>query len=184
MPSAGPWLDGSPVPAAGSSSARTRAGQGTCSSRALVSGGTSAGADVHVLGVCPTPALAYVTAAAGYAAGVMVSASHNPAPDNGLKVLDGQGMKLDDAQEDELENLLLGADELPSPLNEGMGRLVDARAEIDLLPGPSHRPSPDASRSDLRIHVDCAHGSGSALAPASSPRAARASRPISTHRTG
>ena len=53
---------------------------------ALMSGGTSAGADVHVLGVCPTPALAYVTAAAGYSAGIMVSASHNPADDNGLKI--------------------------------------------------------------------------------------------------
>jgi phosphoglucosamine mutase len=131
----------------------------------LVSGGTSAGADVHVLGVCPTPALAYITAAAGYAAGVMVSASHNPAADNGLKVLDGQGLKLDDSKEDELENLLLGADELPSPLNEGMGRLVDARAEIDLY--LRHRMAlARRSRSDLRIHVDCAHGSASAVAPA------------------
>jgi phosphoglucosamine mutase len=57
----------------------------------LVSGGTSAGADVHVLGVCPTPALAYVTAAAGYAAGVMVSASHNPAADNGPRSWTARG---------------------------------------------------------------------------------------------
>jgi phosphoglucosamine mutase len=130
----------------------------------LVSGGTSAGADVHVLGVCPTPALAYVTGAAGYAAGVMVSASHNPAADNGLKVLDGQGLKLDDAREDELEMLLLGADELPSPPNEGLGRLVDARSEIDLY--LEHRTAlARRSRSDVRLHVDCANGSASAVAP-------------------
>jgi phosphoglucosamine mutase len=105
-----------------------------------------------------------VTAAAGYAAGVMVSASHNPAPDNGLKVLDGKGMKLDDAQEDELERLLLGADELPGPLNDGLGRLVDARSELDLY--LEHRIAlARRSTSDLRIHVDCAHGSASVVAP-------------------
>jgi hypothetical protein len=94
---------------------------------ALVSGGTSVGSDVHLLGVCPTPALAFVTADAGYSAGIMVSASHNPADDNGLKVLDGRGLKLDDAVEDELETLLIRSDELGSPTNSGLGRVVDAR---------------------------------------------------------
>ncbi len=72
-----------------------------------MSGGTSAGADVHVLGVCPTPALAHVTGAGPYAAGIMVSASHNPADDNGLKVLDGRGLKLDESLEDELATLVM-----------------------------------------------------------------------------
>ena len=98
---------------------------------ALMSGITSAGADVHVLGVCPTPALAHVTAAAGYGAGIMVSASHNPADDNGLKVLAGEGQKLDDALEDELATLVLRADELDNPTNSALGRIVDARAELD-----------------------------------------------------
>ncbi len=131
---------------------------------ALMSGGTSAGADVHVLGVCPTPALAHVTAAGSYAAGIMVSASHNPANDNGLKVLDGRGLKLDDALEDELATLVMRADELESPTNDGLGRIVDARADIERY--LEHRTGlARAIASDLRIHLDCANGSASALAP-------------------
>ena len=131
---------------------------------ALMSGGTSAGADVHALGVCPTPALAYVTAAAGYSAGIMVSASHNPADDNGLKILDGDGLKLDDAMEDELESLIFRSDELPSPSNDDLGRIVDARGDMDRY--MEHRLAM-ARRvgSDLRVHLDCANGSASMAAP-------------------
>ena len=75
----------------------------------------SMGADVHRLGVCPTPALAHVTACGHFGAGMMVSASHNPARDNGLKVFDGKGIKLEDAIEDEIEALMLRADELSGP---------------------------------------------------------------------
>jgi phosphoglucosamine mutase len=130
---------------------------------ALMAGGTSVGADVHVLGVCPTPALAHVTAVGDYAAGVMVSASHNPAEDNGLKVLDGKGLKLDDKLEDELETLIFRAEELGSPRNDDLGRIVDARA--DLRHYLDHRL--DMARrigSPLRLHVDCANGSASAVA--------------------
>jgi phosphoglucosamine mutase len=131
---------------------------------ALVSGGASAGADIHVLGVCPTPALAHVTAAREFAAGVMVSASHNPADDNGLKVLDSQGLKLDDALEDELATLVLRAEELTSPTNDGLGRLVDARPLLDVY--LEHRLGlARAVSSDLRVHVDCANGSASRVAP-------------------
>ncbi len=130
---------------------------------ALMSGGASAGADVHVLGVCPTPALAHVTAVGGYDAGVMVSASHNPADDNGLKVISGHGRKLDDEMEDELETLLMRAEELGAPRNGHLGRTIDARA--DLHHYLDHRLAL-ARRigSDLRLHVDCANGSASAVA--------------------
>jgi phosphoglucosamine mutase len=130
---------------------------------ALMSGGTSAGADVHALGICPTPALAHVTAVGDYAAGVMVSASHNPADDNGLKVLSGRGLKLDDEMEDELETLIIRSEELGAPRNHELGRVVDARA--DLHHYLQHRL--DLARaigSDLRLHVDCANGSASAVA--------------------
>jgi phosphoglucosamine mutase len=131
---------------------------------ALVSGATSAGADVHVLGVCPTPALAHVTAVGPFAAGVMVSASHNPADDNGLKVLDAKGLKLDDALEDELATLVLRADELDNPTNDGLGRLIDARADLDRY--LEHRMALARSiGSGLRVHVDCANGSASRVAP-------------------
>ena len=59
---------------------------------AIVAGATSLGIDVHVTGVVPTPALAYLARTGPYTAGIMVSASHNPAEDNGLKVLDADGL--------------------------------------------------------------------------------------------
>ena len=130
---------------------------------ALMSGGTSAGAHVHVLGVCPTPALAHVTGVGDYAAGVMVSASHNPAQDNGLKVLSGKGLKLDDEMEDELETLIIRSEELGSPRNDALGRVIDARADmshyLEHRLGMARRIG-----SDLRLHVDCANGSASAVA--------------------
>ena len=130
---------------------------------ALMSGGTSAGADVHALGICPTPALAHVTAVGDYAAGVMVSASHNPADDNGLKVLSGKGLKLDDEMEDELETLLLRSDELGAPRNDQLGRTVDSQA--DMRHYLDHRLGlARGIGSDLRLHVDCANGSASAVA--------------------
>jgi phosphoglucosamine mutase len=130
---------------------------------ALMSGGTSAGADVHALGICPTPALAHVTAVGDFAAGVMVSASHNPADDNGLKVLSGKGLKLDDEMEDELETLILRAEELGAPRNDRLGRVVDGRGELRHY--MDHRLGMARSiGSDLRLHVDCANGSASAVA--------------------
>ncbi len=133
-------------------------------SSALVAGATSMGVDVHRLGVCPTPALSFVTADAGYGAGIMVSASHNPADDNGLKVLDQRGLKLDDAAEDELEALMGRADELPGPTNGGMGREVDARAALDRY--RAHRIGlARQAPGGFRVSLDCAHGSGCAVAP-------------------
>jgi len=131
---------------------------------AVIAGGTSMGAQVHRLGMCPTPALAFVTDAGSYGAGVMVSASHNPADDNGLKVLDARGMKLDDEDEDELEALVWRADELSSPTNSGLGREIDARAQLhhyrEHRLGLAHR-----THSELKVALDCANGSGCEVAP-------------------
>ena len=115
-------------------------------------------------GMCPTPALAFVTDAGSYGAGVMVSASHNPADDNGLKVLDATGMKLDDEIEDKLEALVWRADELASPTNAGLGREVDARGRARPLPRASPRPGA-RTRSQLEVALDCANGSGCEVAP-------------------
>jgi phosphoglucosamine mutase len=131
---------------------------------ALVAGATSMGADVHRLGVCPTPALSFVTGDLGYGAGIMVSASHNPADDNGLKVLDQRGLKLDDRSEDELEALLWRADELPSPTNGGLGREVDGRAGLDSY--REHRIGlARGAQGAFRVSLDCANGSGCVVAP-------------------
>jgi len=130
----------------------------------VAAGATSMGSDVYRLGVCPTPALAFVTADLGYGAGIMVSASHNPADDNGLKVLDGRGLKLDDQMEDELEALVWRAEELPSPGNAGLGRDLDGRAGLERY--RLHRMALAARiHADLRVSLDCANGSASAVAP-------------------
>ncbi|HEV8545723.1 MAG TPA: phosphoglucosamine mutase, partial [Candidatus Limnocylindrales bacterium] len=79
---------------------------------AITAGATSLGVDVQIAGCVPTPALAYLAGLGEFAAGIMVSASHNPADDNGLKVLDKSGLKLDDAIEDEIEQLIWRTEEL------------------------------------------------------------------------
>ncbi len=131
---------------------------------AIVAGTTSMGVHAHRLGVVPTPALAHLTPDGRFEAGIMVSASHNPADDNGLKVLDGDGLKLDDPLEDELEALIWRSDELHGPRNDGLGREVDAR---DLLGRyVEHRLSLAAPiESGLRVVLDCANGSGGVVAP-------------------
>jgi phosphoglucosamine mutase len=130
----------------------------------VAAGAMSMGTDVHRLGVCPTPALAHLTATGGFGAGVMVSASHNPPRDNGLKVVDRNGMKLDDPVEDELESLQLRADEMPGPDNAGLGRDLDARGR--LAEYVEHRLElARRVRIDARLVIDCANGSGGAVAP-------------------
>lgn len=131
---------------------------------AVAAGAMSLGADVYRLGVCPTPALIHLTAAGAHGAGVMVSASHNPARDNGLKVVDGRGLKLDDPVEEELEALIFRADELAGPDNAGLGREIDATHALEDYVG--HRLEIAARcASDARLVVDCANGSAGDVAP-------------------
>jgi phosphoglucosamine mutase len=132
---------------------------------AIVAGATSLGVDVHVAGVVPTPALAYIADNGPFAAGIMVSASHNPAADNGLKVLDGDGLKLDDTIEDELEALIWRTEELAGASNDGLGRMVDATGRI--ADYRAHRIALAATVDASRLHlvVDAANGSGSVVGP-------------------
>jgi phosphoglucosamine mutase len=131
---------------------------------ALAAGASSLGTDVHLAGVVPTPALAHVAASGGFAAAVMVSASHNPADDNGLKVLDERGLKLDEPAEDALEQLMWRADELGGPRNSGIGRVIDAPTLLDRYRAHRLRLA-RATPSDLHIVLDCANGSGGVTAP-------------------
>ena len=132
---------------------------------ATVAGATSLGVDVHVVGVIPTPALAFIAGHGPFAAGIMVSASHNPALDNGLKVLDGQGLKLDDSVEDELEQLIWRSEELTGAPNHELGRMIDATGRLDDY--RAHRLGLAASvdARGLRLVLDAANGSGSAVGP-------------------
>ena len=132
---------------------------------AIASGATSLGVDVHVVGVIPTPALAFIAGQGPFAAGIMVSASHNPAADNGLKVLDADGLKLDDSIEDELEQLIWRTEELGGAPNDQLGRMVDASAR--LADYRAHRLGLASSIDGARWHLvlDTANGSGSVVAP-------------------
>lgn len=135
---------------------------------AVVAGLASAGVDVHRLGVLPTPAVSYLTDALGADLGVMLSASHNPAPDNGIKFFARGGHKLPDHLEDAVEARLGGAWQRPE--GPGVGRVYDASGETEhyvqhLLAALPHRLD------GLRVVVDCAHGAASTLAPEALRRA-------------
>ena len=135
---------------------------------AITAGATSLGSDVHRVGIVPTPALSFLTGGGDFAAGIMVSASHNPADDNGLKVLDRNGLKLDDGLEDELEQLIWRAEELGGVGNAELGRSIDASGRLDDY--RAHRiglaeGARAAGASGIRIVVDCANGSGGIVAP-------------------
>ena len=128
---------------------------------AVSAGLASSGVDVFDAGVLPTPACAYLTADLGADFGVMVSASHNPATDNGIKFFSRGGHKLPDDVEDQIE-AEFGKSMLP--IGEGVGeiaRFSDAedRYLIHLLSAMRNRLE------GLKIVVDCAHGAASAISP-------------------
>jgi phosphoglucosamine mutase len=156
---------------------------------AVVAGLASSGVDVLRLGVIPTPAVAFLTAALDADFGVMLSASHNPARDNGIKFFARGGLKLPDAAEDEIERRL--APVVPIPVRPttvpsttvpsttgltratlpelGFGRVTDASGEreryldhlLSTLPGSGSA----APLTGLRVVVDCAHGAAYEIAP-------------------
>jgi phosphoglucosamine mutase len=126
---------------------------------AIVAGATSMGVDVHLVGVVPTPALAYIAGTGKFAAGIMVSASHNPADDNGLKVLNEHGLKLDEDVEDELEQLIWTAEELPSASPEALGLAIQDHDLLDLYVQDRLKLAATIS-TKLHVVVDCANGSG------------------------
>jgi phosphoglucosamine mutase len=130
---------------------------------AIVAGATSLGVDVHVVGVVPTPALAHLARTGPFRAGIMVSASHNPSDDNGLKVLDSDGLKLDDAIEDELEALIWREGELGGETNATLGRRIEASAAIDAYRAHRIELARAIPAMGLRIVLDGANGSGGAL---------------------
>ncbi|MDR1999685.1 MAG: phosphoglucosamine mutase, partial [Frankiaceae bacterium] len=131
---------------------------------AVVAGLTSAGADVLRVGVLPTPAIARLSADYGADLGVMLSASHNPMPDNGIKLFAAGGAKLSDDVENRIEAMLLRAMDDERPFGAQVGRVRDApdaaaRYTDFLLAGLDHRLD------GLRVVVDCAHGAAAAVAP-------------------
>ena len=131
---------------------------------ALVAGFTSVGMDVVMVGPMPTPAVAMLTRSMRADLGVMISASHNPFHDNGIKLFGPDGYKLSDEAEAEIEALLDAAPPLAEPAQIGRARRIeDARGRYIHF---AKSTFPDALRLDgLRIVVDCANGAAYNVAP-------------------
>ncbi len=142
---------------------------------ALTAGLTSVGADVIQAGILPTPAVAYLTRAWQVDAGVMISASHNPVADNGIKFFSRDGFKLLDSIEDEIQTVieskapsgklsLLPTDGLPRPVGKDVGR-VQVRTDcldtyVDFL-----KSTVTTDLSGIRVVVDCGHGAAHKVTP-------------------
>jgi len=132
---------------------------------AIVAGILSTGANALLLGIVPTPTVAYLTRALRAAGGVVISASHNPAPDNGIKFFAADGYKLPDAAEEEIETLVFGKTTgIPSPVAGGIGRLVPVRDAAERYLNHALKAGPEELKG-FRIVVDCAHGAAYKLAP-------------------
>ncbi len=134
---------------------------------ALVAGFTSVGMDVFQFGPLPTPGVAMLTRSLRADLGVMISASHNPYTDNGIKLFGPDGQKLSDAREQQIEALMMNGLEkglAPSPKIGRAKRIDDAQARyIELVKGTFPR---NRRLDGLRVVVDCAHGAAYKVAPA------------------
>ncbi|MED1490707.1 phosphoglucosamine mutase [Bacillus smithii] len=131
---------------------------------ALVAGLLSIGAEVMRLGVISTPGVAFLTKVMGAQAGVMISASHNPVADNGIKFFGPDGFKLSDDEELEIEKLLdTNEDNLPRPIGKELGQVTDyfegVQKYIQYL-----KQTVDEDFEGIHIALDCAHGATSSLA--------------------
>ncbi|WP_378737313.1 phosphoglucosamine mutase [Nocardia brasiliensis] len=147
---------------------------------AVTAGLTAAGVNVLQVGVLPTPAVAYLTGLYDACFGVMISASHNPMPDNGIKIFAAGGHKLDDAIEDRIEALI--AEDVPlRPTGASIGRVVNASGARDhglVIPdqysvaGTHERyvehlvEATGQDLSGLTVVLDCAHGAAAEVGPA------------------
>ena len=157
---------------------------------ALAAGLASAGIDVVNVGIVPTPAVAQIALALGAAAGVVISASHNPFEDNGIKFFGPDGRKLPDRVEDEIEAILYRLDSLPRPTGGAIGKIVYDRSAVShyiesVIASITRGDSTADARTDrsflndrkssltantkpltgLRLAADCANGAAYELAP-------------------
>lgn len=132
---------------------------------ALIAGICSVGVDVYRLGVIPTPAIAFLTRKLEAMAGVVISASHNPFGDNGIKFFDSEGFKLPDEVEEKIEDIIEnGLDEMPNPTGEEVGRVkfIDngENLYLDFL-----KEQVPVDLTGLKIVLDCANGAASKISP-------------------
>jgi phosphoglucosamine mutase len=133
---------------------------------AISAGICAAGVDVVQVGVLPTPAIAYLTRAWGALGGVVLSASHNPFQDNGIKFFSADGFKLADAQEDHLERMVRHGAERPAPTGRDIGRIrIATEASAQYRDFARATLGDGASLAGMRVVLDCANGAAAAVAP-------------------
>ena len=131
---------------------------------ALASGLTASGADAYLLHVTTTPSVSYVTRTEDFDCGIMISASHNPYYDNGIKILNAKGEKLEDSVIEKIEQYLDGAmGEIPFATGEHIGRTVDYVAGRNRYMGYLMSLAVHSYRG-IKVGLDCANGSSSAIA--------------------
>ncbi|MCI9490536.1 MAG: phosphoglucosamine mutase [Dorea sp.] len=131
---------------------------------ALAAGLTASGANAYLLHVTTTPSVSYVTRTEGFDCGIMISASHNPFYDNGIKIINGKGHKMEAEVEEKIERYIDGeTSELPLAKKENIGRTIDYAAGrnryIGYLISLATR-----SFEDMRVGLDCSNGSAFAIA--------------------
>ena len=131
---------------------------------ALAAGITASGADAYLLHVTTTPSVSYVVRTEGFDCGIMISASHNPFYDNGIKVINGQGHKLEAEVEEKIEAYIDGkTEERPLATREDIGRTIDFAAGRNRYIGYLIS-LPTRSFKNIRVGLDCSNGSSSAIA--------------------
>lgn len=129
---------------------------------ALIAGVTSSGLDVILVGVVPTPAVAFLTRELGCSAGIVISASHNPLQDNGIKVFGGDGFKLAEEIELKIEGFI-STDDVPRPIGGDVGRVI-AKPEAVELYVQDLKKQVSVDLRGLRLVIDCANGATSSIA--------------------
>lgn len=130
---------------------------------AIVAGATSTGANVYVVGVCPTPCISYLIRKDKFDCGVMISASHNPFFDNGIKLFNGDGKKMDPAIEEEIERYMDDEVEIPMAINESLGLKIDHSDGLAVYESWL-KDIVDCDLTGMKIAVDLANGSATSCA--------------------
>lgn len=132
----------------------------------LVAGLTASGADVYLMHVTPTPSVSYIVRSDEFDCGIMISASHNPFYDNGIKIINNQGSKMDAAVEEEIEKYIDGLiPEIPYATRENIGRTTDYSMGRNRYIGYL-MTVPTRGFKNLKIGLDCANGASSTVAKA------------------
>lgn len=131
---------------------------------ALVAGLTASGADVYLLHVTTTPSVSYVVRSEEFDCGIMISASHNPYYDNGIKIINGKGHKLEADVENQIEKYIDGlTDPIPYAVKDNIGRTIDYSMGRNRYIGYL-MSIPTRAFKDMKVGLDCANGSSSAIA--------------------